>query len=679
MAKQDEDSLCNPSGNPHFDELVEINLQRRRLLQSGTGLAVASFFGLPALSWSDKALAAPAIGFTSVPVSSADMVMVASNYSVQVLYAWGDPISNGPEFRPDAGNTAAEQELQSGMHHDGMHYFPVPFAPYGRRGSSARGILCVNHEYTDDGLLHVGGMEPWTAEKARKSQAAHGVSMVEVRFRNGTWQVVRPSRFARRLTAYTPMRISGPAMGHESMKTAADPSGRRVLGTLNNCAHGFTPWGTYLTCEENWNGYFSNETGDVTSVPGQDQKLEILSGQSRYGITKGGFGYRWHEHDERFRADLHPNEPNRFGWVVEVDPYERRSVAKKRTALGRIKHEGAWCTLAKNKQVVVYMGDDERNEYIYKFVTKGKFNKDDRKANFNLLDRGTLYVAKFEAGGATGDNAGTGVWIPLVFGQNGLTPENGFADQAEVLVKTRQAADRVGATMMDRPEWIAVDETTKDVYVTLTNNNRRGTNPASSNKQDGTTSAGSARPPVDESNPRADNRFGHIVRWREAGGDPAALTFEWDVFVLAGDPAQTRAAWKGNVNGDAFGSPDGLWMDRDRRLWIQTDVSTSVLGRNEYANLGNNMMLCANPDTKEIRRFLVGPPGCEVTGVITTPDGKSMFVNLQHPGEPSSERNDPTRPEAVSSWPYSQGYGPKGRPRSATIVIRKNDGGVVGT
>lgn len=669
MIEQDEDTLCNTSSNEHFSTIVEIDEKRREILKGGSALAVASFFGLPALTWSEKsaAFSSPIVGFEAVPVSIEDIVKVPKNYSVQVLYAWGDPISNGPEFKGDASNTAEDQELQSGMHHDGMHFFPLPFPMPGRKARSDRGILVINHEYTDDGLLHVGGMEPWTAEKVKKSQAAHGVSMVEVKLNGAEWEVVRPSRYARRLTAYTPMRLSGPAAGHPLMQTAADPDGRTVLGTLNNCAHGYTPWGTYLTCEENWNGYHSLETGTPTPE------------QNRYGITKGGFGYRWHEHDERFRADLDPNEANRFGWVVEVDPYHKRSVPKKRTALGRIKHEGAMVTLSKSGHVVVYMGDDERNEYIYKFVSTGKFKKNNRRANANLLDEGTLYVAQFKAGNTEGDQAGIGEWLPLIHGQNGLTAENGFSDQAEVLIKTRQAADRVGATMMDRPEWIAVDENTKDVFVTCTNNNRRGATPESANKTDGTTSAGSARPPLDEANPRKDNRFGHIIRWRERNADPASLTFTWDVFVLCGDPTQTKPEYQGNINGDAFGSPDGLWIDPQGRLWIQTDISTSVVGTNEYANIGNNQMLCADLETREIRRFLTGVKGCEVTGVIKTPDGTSMFVNIQHPGEPASERNDPADPEKVSAWPQSQGYGVGGRPRAATIVIRKNDGGEIGT
>lgn len=680
MAEHDIDTVCNNSGNEHFETLVEINEQRRSLLRGGSALAVAAFFGAPALGWSDKsrAFSSPSLGFTGIPVSSDDVVKVPPNYVVQVLYAWGDPVSAGPEFLADGSNSAADQELQAGMHHDGIHFFPLPMAKL-KSAASTQGILVMNHEYTDDGLLHVGGMEPWTADKVKKSQAAHGVSMVEVKRNGEEWAVVRPSRYGRRLTAYSPMDVTGPAAGHVLMQTSADPSGKKVLGTLNNCANGSTPWGTYLTCEENWNGYFSNETGAVPATLSAAEKAKVLADQTRYGVTKGGFGYRWHEHDERFRADLHPNEPNRFGWVVEVDPYNPKGIAKKRTALGRFKHEGATSTLAKDGRVVVYMGDDERNEYIYKFVSAGKFNPKSRAKNMNLLDEGTLYVARFKAGYLSQDMAGIGEWLPLVHGQNGLTPENGFADQAEVVIKCRQAADRVGATMMDRPEWIAVDENTKDVFVTCTNNNRRGTTPESSNKVDGTSAAGSARPPVDEANPRKDNLFGHIIRWSERNADPAALTFTWDVFVLAGDPKQANPNHKGNINGDAFGSPDGLWIDPQGRMWIQTDVSTSTVGLKEYANLGNNQMLCADLETKEIRRFLTGVRGCEITGVTTTPDGTSMFINIQHPGEPASEKNDPAKPEAVSSWPNSQGYGPKGRPRAATIVVRKIDGGQIGS
>ena len=620
----------NPSANPLFRDVVQAGLSRRTLLQGGLAAAAVTLLARPT-----PVTAASPLGFTGIPVSTADTVRVPEGYTVEVLYAWGDPVSDGPAFRPDASNTAAEQERQAGMHHDGLHYFPLP------AGSpmSTRGLLAVNHEYTDDGLLHPGGMEPWTADKVAKSQAAHGVSVIEASMVDGRWTVVRPSPYGRRITARTPIAVDGPAAGHPRLCTAADPEGRTVLGTLNNCAYGATPWGTYLTCEENFNGYFVNRVDPIPPA------------QRRYGITKTGFRYRWHEHDPRFDAAAHPNEPNRFGWVVEIDPYDPARQPVKHTALGRFKHEGAAVTLARDNRVVVYMGDDERFEYIYKFVSRGRFAPGDADANRRLLQDGTLYVARFDAGG-------TGQWLALTHGSAGLDATAGFASQADVLIDARAAADRVGATKMDRPEWITVHPVTGEAYCTLTNNPQRGVD-------------GGAAP--DAANPRAANVFGHIVRWRDGGGDAAATVFEWDVFVLAGDPEHPDPTRRGTVKGDAFGSPDGLWVDRRGVLWIETDVSTSTLNHGDYARLGNNMMLATDPTTGEVRRFLTGPGGCEITGVIGTPDGRTMFVNIQHPGETASERSDPARPTAVSSWPDGAG-----RPRSATIAIRKRDGGVIG-
>jgi uncharacterized protein len=412
-----------------------------------------------------------------------------------------------------------------------------------------------------------------------------------------------------------------------------------------------TPWGTYLTCEENCNGYFVNASGDTDGVSDAAQKARLRKGQNRYGITKTGFGYRWHEHDARFDAARHPHEPHRFGWVVEIDPFAPQSQPIKHTALGRCKHEGACVTLAPDNRVVVYMGDDERNEYIYKFVSEGTYAPGDRAANMRLLERGTLYVARFSADGS-------GEWLALVQGQHGLDAAAGFPSQAEVVVQARAAADVVGATKMDRPEWIAVHPTTREVYCTLTNNTTRGTDKG---------------PPVDAANPRANNIYGHILRWREQGGDPCATRFAWNVFVLCGDPAMPEPAKHGAIKGDIFGSPDGLWFDARGVLWIQTDISTSALNKGDYANIGNNQMLAADVATQDIRRFLTGPNGCEVTGVVMTPDSRTMFVNIQHPGETPRERSDPANPTAISTWPDGS------RPRSATVVIRKNDGGVIGT
>ena len=629
----------NVSANPSFATVLEARLSRRGLLKAAAAATATGALPLAGCATAG-ARRQPVIGFSGVATSTADAVRVPQGYTANVLYAWGDPVghpSGSPAFRQDAGNTAGEQALQAGMHHDGIHYFPLPY----RSDTSNSGLLVMNHEYTDDGLLHSDGFADWSAEKVRKAQNAHGCSVIEVREKGGRWEVVRPSPFARRITASTPIRLAGPAAGSAAMKTAADPSGMNVLGTFNNCAHGYTPWGTYLTCEENWDTYFIN-SGTLTA----DHR--------RNGITAKGRGYRWNEFDERFDAGKHPTEPNRHGWVVEFDPYNPQSQPVKRTALGRFSHEGAWPAVAADGRLVIYMGDDRVFEYIYKFVSRDRFDRSNRNANGSILDHGTLYVARFS-------DDGRGEWMPLVHGQGALTAANGFVDQADVLVRTRAAADVLGATKMDRPEWIAVHPQSNEVYCTLTNNSQRGAKD---------------RAGTDRANPRASNVFGQIIRWREAGNDPARLRFEWDLFAVAGDPQSADAERRGNIKGDAYGSPDGLWFDDSGLLWIQTDVSTSTLNKGPYERLGNNMMLAADVRTGETRRFLTGPAGCEVTGVVMTPDSRTMFVNIQHPGETASERNDPKSPKAVSAWPD----GPAGgRPRSATVVIRKDDGGVIGT
>ena len=629
-----EDS--NRSSNPSIHELSDP--VRRSMLRGGLGVAVTGLLApIGTLSGcaSTAGISGPLLNFKSVPVSTADTVVVPEGYTTQVIAAWGEPVGlsgDNPAFKLDAGNTAAEQEAQLGMHHDGIHYFA--------QNGSKSGLLVMNHEYADDGLLHRDGMKTWTAEKVRKAQAAQGVSVIEVEEKRGQWQVVRPSPWARRITANTPTAFGGLAAGHALLQTGAEPAGRRVRGTLNNCASGITPWGTYLTCEENFIFYFKGP--DTPNAH-----------EARWGLRKGDpVGYRWHEFDARFDASRHPNEPNRFGWVVEIDPFNPSMVPVKRTALGRAAHEGATVATTKDGRAVIYMGEDARFEYIYKFVSRDKIKPGGYGPNAELLDHGTLLVARFDADGR-------GRWIALVQGQGPLTAANGFADAGEVLIKTRQASDLLGATKMDRPEWIAVD---RDgwVYCTLTNNSNRG---------------GDKQPGVDAANPRANNTMGHIIRWKEVG-DFDGATFQWNHFVLAGDQANERAEAKGSVKGDAFGCPDGLWVDSRGVLWIQTDMSISAMGKGDLARLGNNCMLAADPKTGEVRRFLTGPAGCEITGATGTPDGRTMFINIQHPGESPSERSDPDEPRRISNWPDNK---PVGRPRSATVVIRKKDGGVIGT
>lgn len=629
-----EDS--NRSSNPSIHDIS--HLDRRSLLRGGLG-ALASGLLAPLAAYASPSPSTPTfLGFAGVAPSAADAVSLAAGYSAQVIARWGDPVGIAGAlhaFAPDASNSAKQQEAQFGMHNDGMQFFPL-------KGAADHGLLVMNHEYTDEGLLYPDGFANWSLEKVRKAQAAHGISVCEVRRdKAGLWQIVAPSRYARRFTANTPFAMRGPVAGHALVQTTADPEGRTVLGTLNNCAAGITPWGTYLSGEENFIEYFS----------GSDKPT---AHEKRWGLKKDGKGgdYRWHEHDPRFDATRNPNEPNRFGWIVEVDPYDPTSTPVKRSALGRAAHEGATTAVTKDGRAVVYMGEDARFEYIYKFVSRDKIKPGGAKANQELLDHGTLYVAQFNADGR-------GQWLPLVHGQGPLTAANGFADQGEVLVKTRQAADLLGATKMDRPEWVAVDPDGW-VYCTLTNNTQRGV---------GTD------PGVDAANPRANNSMGQIIRWK-GDGDHSASTFSWNHFVLAGDASLSRAEAQGNVKGDALACPDGLWADGRGLLWICCDMSSSRMHKGDYKNLGNNALLAADTRTGEVRRFLVGPTGCELTGACGTPDGKTLFVNIQHPGEAALDRNNPANPRAISNWPD---FLPNGRPRSATLVIRKNDGGLIGT
>ncbi len=637
----------NNSGNPSLSDLIEVRLGRRRLLQ---GAAAASLAGVLApqlasgTAAASGASAAPATGgrkrsklrFEEVPPSTDDTIVVPPGYVWDVIIPWGTPLFNhSPEFAEDASNTAADQELQVGFNHDGMHYFPDG----GRH--SRRGLLVLNHEYTDANQIYTAAGSAITpdeagAEKVAKALAAHGVTVVEIRRgKDGAWSYKRGARRNRRVTGTTPMAFSGPVgADHPMMQSPVTPS---PIGTLNNCAMGYTPWGTYLACEENWNGYFGTADPAWAATPAE----------ARYGVSAIGFGYNWHIASPRFDVSVNRNELNHYGWVVEIDPQRPSSTPVKRTALGRIKHEGATVTEARGR-AVVYTGDDENGDYFYKFVGERAWRRHLARGE-SPLDHGILYVAAF-------DGVDGGSWLPLVHGVGPLTVENGWVDQADVLLRTRQAADAVGATRLHRPEWVAVDEKTKDVYLTLTN----GT--------------GNDAPVNSDRDP---NPYGHVIRLKEHRRDNTQLTFKWDVFVLAGDPAYDPAV---PTDQPIFGSPDGIWVDSLRRVWIQTDISNSSQNRADrgYNNIGNNQMLVADPDTGEIKRFVTGPRGCEITGVIASPDMRALFINIQHPGESTSFWNTqfgaPTvaNPTTVSTWPYG------GRPRPATVVIRRADGGVIG-
>lgn len=563
MSIVDDDQISNDSGNTTIHEVVAARLSRRGFIGGSiAGAAALSGVGtllgaLPAAASGGSAATrrAPLLGFSAIPVSSADTVVVPPGYTARVLISWGDPVSNGPSFAPDASNTAADQAQQWGMHNDGLVYFPLRL--------SREGLVVENSEYTDDVLLFPDGTANWSAEKTQKSLNAHGVNIIHVKRGTGRnrdmWEVVRPSEYARRITGSTPIVIGGPLAVNpdDRLKTSADPTGLNVLGTLNNCAMGYTPWGTYLTCEENFNGYF-RKNGPQTEL------------ERRYGITAAGFGYLWHTTDQRFRVDDEPNEPNRFGWVVEIDPFDPTSTPAKRTALGRLKHEGAWVQEARDGRIVVYSGDDEQFEYIYRFVSNLKWRQA-RRQGINPLDDGILYVAKFNADGF-------GEWLPL-------TPDNpalaGWTLN-DILINTRGAADAAGATQMDRPEWIDTFPRQLTAVATLTNNSARGV--AGTNPRTLQPNA-----PVDAANPRARNVYGHIIRWTYED-DFTEPTFYWDIFALAGDPDPNNPVPDdgSTIIGDKYGSPDGIYVAPSGRLWIRTDVSGSTINTGAYAGFGNN-------------------------------------------------------------------------------------------
>lgn len=647
-----DDIPVNPSANIWLSNVIA---SRRNLLKGGLGLALSGFLGgslsscsnpQPSVSFKSLPKKTPKIGFTSVAIQDAkdfDRVIVADGYTAGAFFSWGDEVVAGAvPWKADASNTWQEQELQAGQNHDGMAYFPFADAP------NDHGLLVINHEYTNPTLHTHGPTETIDAQgiihrpkdEVLKEQAAHGVSVIEIkRDKKGEWQRVKNSAFNRRLTANTPMQLTGPAAGSEHLKTAQDSTGTQVLGTLNNCSMGKTPWGTYLICEENWNNYFVNRNTD-------DWQQRVS--HKRYGISNqlNSSKYYWESVDPRFDATPNNsqtfngfvNEPNRFGWVVEFDPFNSDSIPKKRTALGRYARECATVVLGDNGEVAIYSGDDTRGEYIYKFVADQRLNKINPKEKTDLLDKGILYVAAFYADGR-------GEWLPLIWGERGLTPRNGFMSQADVVINARAAADILGATPMDRPEWVAVDPHTREVYVTLTNNVERGIDP---------------NQPLDAANSRKENHHGQILRWTEKNSNPAATEFMWEVFLLAGNAAESSVPdnQRGNIIGDIFSCPDGLWFDTEGRLWIETDFDDE---EDLYQTMGCNQLLCADPLTREVKRFLVGPRGCEITGLTSTPDGKSMWLNVQHP---------------VISYPASDG---KTRPRSTTVLVTKNDGGVVGT
>jgi secreted PhoX family phosphatase len=651
----------NRSDNRNFYDVLEARVARRAFMAGGLAAVVGGLFGglTSRAALAQETAPSALLGFAPVPISRDDTVVVPAGYKVQVFAPWGTPIrSDAPAYRPGAV-TGADQALQVGSHHDGIHFFPID-------GSSTDGLLVMNHEYVEPRFIHAarwagmtltGDDVVFNADGARDDDEVlaelngHGVSILHVtRGADGQWAITDDA-LNRRITGLTPMMISGPAAGSAHMVTRYSPEGTATRGTLNNCAHGVTPWNTYLAAEENWAGYFVNASGDM---PREQDRYGLPDDASRYGWDKAAS-----QADDyiRFNAaatgasadEDYRNEPNTFGWMVEIDPFTPDAMPVKRTALGRFAHEGVVFAPAEaGKPVVCYSGDDSRFEYIYKFVSAAAFEPG--ATDGSILDEGTLYVARF-------NDDGTGEWLALAPGQNGLTPENGFADLADILVNTRLAADTAGATKMDRPEWGTVDVNNHKVYFTLTNNTRR------------------ALTQIDAVNPRAENNFGSILRWGYEGNDYTRTAFAWDLFVLAGTERQS-ATFNGQAltEDNLFACPDGLWCDTQSRLWIQTDMGDIAPDQSgPLAPFGMNAMLAADPATGEIRRFLTGPWGQEITGVITTPDGTSMFVNVQHPGGHASA-------EQFAGGDFGSGFPDYDGsvPRSATLIITRDDGGVIG-
>ena len=688
--------------------------------------AAADSKGATAIAKTTVTVSPAVLGFTAVPKNKLDQITVPAGYTVQILTRLGDPIAAGVSAYANNG-TDTNFAQRIGDHGDALYWYGLNAAGARDDNSSTRGLMVQNHENLNVQYLHptTPSPAPRPESEAIKEIEAHGVSVVEaVEGAGRAWTYVQASAFNRRITPLTPVVFNGPVKGSAWLVTAYSPTGVAGRGTINNCANGHTLWGTNITCEENWAGYFRRPATDDVNRSARE-----LVALRRYGLANAtASSYLWEtvvpadgsntafKRHNSIVNGIAPdvdfrNEVNQFGWVMEFDPYDKSIAPRKRTALGRLGHEGAWYgKFIAGKKLAVYLGDDSRGEYFYKFVTNAAWDAADASAANRMaigdkyLDSGTLYAARFNADG-------TGAWLPLVFGSVPTRPAQGadvayaFADQNDILVNTRLAGDAVGATKMDRPEWTATNNVTGEIYLTLTNNN------ASLRPLNGTDAAN----PRHYNDPKgATNQFGnpngHILRLREGADDPAALTFTWDVYLFGADSAQADAT---NVNlsgltaDNDFSSPDGLWFSRPQNaaglvkplLWIQTDDGA-------FTDITNNQMLAAMPGTTgdggarmitnmgsggatatqatrvgapataaTLKRFLVGPVECELTGVDTTPDGRTLFVGIQHPGELG------TSAAPTSHWPDSQATGTAGatvRPRSAIAVITKNDGGVVG-